>query len=298
MNCIIETRTGSDSDWKHMRPAYEFLRQMGIPYARRILSAHRTPDLMISESRKLDGRYSTCIAAAGGAAHLPGMTASECNIPVIGVPVALKPFNGIDSLLSIIQMPEGVPVGVVQDPLEAAINAVQIAYQKDVCARNRLRHYKGLEPLTEPSGSKIAVVRHARHASEQMYSRLLETADRLGLTFTELDPSSQLHGYSAAIAYILLEERFLDIPGRLTHSTDMPIVTLPVSLEDGCLDRLERMLSYGCMSVGVDRPMNAAIYCCQILAVHDLVLRDKLISYRKSLSDAVVRKDRDFNGVF
>jgi 5-(carboxyamino)imidazole ribonucleotide mutase len=105
---------GSDSDWPVMQGAAEALAEFGVPYEVRVLSAHRTPRDMLDWAEAADGRgLRVVIAGAGGAAHLPGMVASVTPLPVIGVPVPLKHLDGMDSLLSIVQMPAGVPVATV-----------------------------------------------------------------------------------------------------------------------------------------------------------------------------------------
>src|SRR3954453_16406672 len=105
---------GSDSDLPVMRGAVDVLREFGVAYEVRVVSAHRTPDVMMEDGRSAAERgLRVIIAGAGGAAHLPGMTASVTSLPVIGVPVPLAHLDGIDSLLSIVQMPEGIPVATV-----------------------------------------------------------------------------------------------------------------------------------------------------------------------------------------
>src|SRR5215217_5401475 len=102
---------GSKSDWTTMRHAAEMLETLGVPYERRIVSAHRTPDLLFEYASSAEARgLKVIIAGAGGAAHLPGMCAAKTTLPVLGVPVQLKALSGLDSLLSIVQMPAGVPV--------------------------------------------------------------------------------------------------------------------------------------------------------------------------------------------
>jgi 5-(carboxyamino)imidazole ribonucleotide mutase len=105
---------GSDSDWPTMRAAAEALAEFDVPHEVRVLSAHRTPEAMLAYAREAAGRgLRVIVAGAGGAAHLPGMVASATPLPVIGVPVPLKHLDGLDSLLSIVQMPAGVPVATV-----------------------------------------------------------------------------------------------------------------------------------------------------------------------------------------
>lgn len=115
---------GSQSDWPVMEKACEILDEMGIGYEARIVSAHRTPDRLVDYATSAKDRgLSVIIAGAGGAAHLPGMTASMTPLPVLGVPVQSRALNGIDSLLSIAQMPKGVPVGTLAIGDAGAANA-------------------------------------------------------------------------------------------------------------------------------------------------------------------------------
>jgi 5-(carboxyamino)imidazole ribonucleotide mutase len=111
---VVGIVMGSDSDLETMRPASEALEEIGVPHEVRVVSAHRTPHEMVAYGSEAEGRgLRVLIAGAGGAAHLPGMLAACTPLPVIGVPVALKDLDGLDSLLSIVQMPSGVPVATV-----------------------------------------------------------------------------------------------------------------------------------------------------------------------------------------
>lgn len=117
---------GSISDWEVMSGAAEMLEQFGVSYEKRIVSAHRTPDLLAEYAKTARSRgVKVIIAGAGGAAHLPGMVASMTSLPVVGVPVKSRALNGLDSLLSIVQMPAGVPVATVA--INGAKNAALIA---------------------------------------------------------------------------------------------------------------------------------------------------------------------------
>ena len=117
---------GSTSDWEVMAAAAETLEAFGTPYEKRVVSAHRTPDLLVEYAKTARGRgIEVIIAGAGGAAHLPGMVASMTPLPVVGVPVKSRALNGLDSLLSIVQMPAGVPVATVA--INGAKNAALIA---------------------------------------------------------------------------------------------------------------------------------------------------------------------------
>jgi len=119
---------GSQSDWETMQHAAQQLDALGVPYEASVVSAHRTPDLLFGYAAGAAGRgLEVIIAGAGGAAHLPGMCASKTCLPVLGVPVQSKALNGLDSLLSIVQMPGGVPVGTLAIGKAGAINAALLA---------------------------------------------------------------------------------------------------------------------------------------------------------------------------
>ena len=129
-SALVGVIMGSSSDWETMRHACLILEEMQIPYEKKVVSAHRTPDYMFSYAEKAADRgLKVIIAGAGGAAHLPGMVASKTNLPVIGVPVQSKALNGLDSLLSIVQMPGGVPVATVAIGTAGATNAGLLAAQ-------------------------------------------------------------------------------------------------------------------------------------------------------------------------
>jgi 5-(carboxyamino)imidazole ribonucleotide mutase len=128
MKPLIGVIMGSQSDWATMTHAAETLEALGIPFETRVVSAHRTPDLLYEYAEAAAGRgLKAVIAGAGGAAHLPGMTAAKTMLPVIGVPIQSHALNGLDSLLSIVQMPAGIPVGTVAIGKAGAINAALLA---------------------------------------------------------------------------------------------------------------------------------------------------------------------------
>jgi 5-(carboxyamino)imidazole ribonucleotide mutase len=130
MNPIVAVIMGSKSDWETMKHTCEILDRLEVPYEKKVVSAHRTPDLMFefAENARVRG-IQVIIAGAGGAAHLPGMVAAKTTLPVIGVPVQSKALNGMDSLLSIVQMPAGVPVATVAIGKAGATNAGLLAAQ-------------------------------------------------------------------------------------------------------------------------------------------------------------------------
>lgn len=144
---VIGVVMGSHSDWKVMRHAAAVLREFGVPFEARVLSAHRTPDEMFRYAEQAPRRgLRAIIAGAGGAAHLPGMLASKTTLPVLGVPVTSRALNGLDSLLSIAQMPRGVPVGTfaVGEPgaANAALFAVAMLAVQDAGLARRLAAFR------------------------------------------------------------------------------------------------------------------------------------------------------------
>lgn len=138
---------GSRSDWETMAHAATTLERLGIPHEVRVVSAHRTPDLLFEYAASAESRgLRVIIAGAGGAAHLPGMAAAKTIVPVLGVPVRSRTLNGVDSLLSIVQMPAGVPVGTLAIGEAGAVNAALLAASMiaatDDAVRERLRAFR------------------------------------------------------------------------------------------------------------------------------------------------------------
>jgi 5-(carboxyamino)imidazole ribonucleotide mutase len=127
-NPLVGIIMGSTSDWDTLQHAANMLERLNVPYETRVVSAHRTPDLLFEYAGTAQGRgIEVIIAGAGGAAHLPGMTAAKTTLPVLGVPVESKVLRGVDSLLSIVQMPAGIPVGTLAIGSAGAANAALLA---------------------------------------------------------------------------------------------------------------------------------------------------------------------------
>lgn len=130
MSALVGIIMGSQSDWATMQHAADTLTTLGVPFEAEVVSAHRTPDKLFSYAESARARgIEVIIAGAGGAAHLPGMCAAKTSLPVLGVPVQSQALNGLDSLLSIVQMPGGVPVGTLAIGKAGAINAALLATQ-------------------------------------------------------------------------------------------------------------------------------------------------------------------------
>ena len=144
---LVGVIMGSKSDWDTMRHASDVLTEFGVPHECRVVSAHRTPELMCEYAATAESRgIEVVIAGAGGAAHLPGMVASQTVLPVLGVPVQSKALNGLDSLLSIVQMPGGIPVGTLAigeaGAKNAALLAVRIIATKRLDLRTKLHEFQ------------------------------------------------------------------------------------------------------------------------------------------------------------
>jgi 5-(carboxyamino)imidazole ribonucleotide mutase len=144
---VVAIIMGSDSDWPVMKAAAQMLAEFGVAYEAKVVSAHRTPDLMFEfAGQAADNGFQVIIAGAGGAAHLPGMVAAKTTLPVLGVPVPSKHLNGQDSLLSIVQMPKGIPVATFAigeaGAANAALFAVSILAHQDVELAQKLKDFR------------------------------------------------------------------------------------------------------------------------------------------------------------
>ena len=147
MSALVGVIMGSKSDWPTMKNATEILEELGVSYEVKVVSAHRTPDLMFEYAETAEARgQKVIIAGAGGSAHLPGMVASKTVVPVLGVPVQSKALSGQDSLLSIVQMPGGIPVGTLaignSGAKNAGILAAQIIGNHDQTVRDRVCKFR------------------------------------------------------------------------------------------------------------------------------------------------------------
>lgn len=162
-SALVAVIMGSDSDWPVMQAAAQALAEFDVPHEARVLSAHRTPRDMLDWAQAADGRgLRVVIAGAGGAAHLPGMVAAMTPLPVIGVPVPLSRLDGLDSLLSIVQMPAGVPVATVSigGARNAGLLAVRMLAASDPVLRDRVRTFQA--SLADTARAKDAALQQRR----------------------------------------------------------------------------------------------------------------------------------------
>jgi 5-(carboxyamino)imidazole ribonucleotide mutase len=161
---LVGVVMGSQSDYETLEPAIEMLKEFGVAHEARVVSAHRTPDWLFEYAESAEARgLKVIIAGAGGAAHLPGMLASKCVLPVLGVPIPATMLQGMDSLLSIVQMPKGIPVGTLAVGKPGAANAgllaVEILATNDLGLREKLKAWRAArrdevlqQKLPEPKG--------------------------------------------------------------------------------------------------------------------------------------------------
>lgn len=170
MNPKVGIIMGSDSDLPVLSGAAKFLDQLEIPYELTVVSAHRTPDRMVEYAKTAHERgINVIIAGAGGAAHLPGMTAAFTSVPVIGVPVKTSTLSGVDSLYSICQMPPGIPVATVaiNGAQNAGILAAQILATSDEAIYEKLRAYQqGLKEMVEQKAEKLETIGYDAYLSQ------------------------------------------------------------------------------------------------------------------------------------
>lgn len=151
---LVGVIMGSQSDWETMKPAAEVLKEFGVPFECEVVSAHRTPDRMFEYAKSARSRgIQVIIAGAGGAAHLPGMVASQTILPVLGVPVQSRALNGLDSLLSIVQMPGGIPVATLAIGTAGSKNAGLLAVR--ILATTREEYGKKLEQFQQQQTDSV-----------------------------------------------------------------------------------------------------------------------------------------------
>ncbi len=185
---------GSQSDWETMSEAADTLGALGIEYEVQVVSAHRTPDLLFRYSEEAEGRgLRVIIAGAGGAAHLPGMCAAKTLLPVLGVPIESRTLRGVDSLLSIVQMPAGIPVGTMAIGRAGAVNAALLAAAilalTDAAVGKMLRHYRATQteriqgigdPRTVKRTTRLRSAKPRMSSTQQMGPRAIERREPKG----------------------------------------------------------------------------------------------------------------------
>lgn len=294
MTNLVEIRVGSDSDLPRIEKAFSILESLQVPFEVRVLSAHRTPKRAGGRARELEGAgFRVVIAAAGGAAHLAGVTSAETLLPVIGIPIETTQLQGIDSLLSTIQMPEGIPtgsVGVAQAE-NAGWMAAAIASVDNPAVRTVIRTRRGLSPAVPASKDFVALVGKAEKPAREAMDLLTE----LGVKDTAVfEPGAiaevEKSGARAIIAWA--EADSLSRPAEIAAKTDIPVVAAPLAPGVASSDFLPRMLEKGPIaSVGINRPKNAALWAAMIVAGASPTVRENLRAHRERQAEEVEKKD-------
>ena len=171
MKPVISIIMGSKSDWATMQKAAEVLDNVGVAYEKKVVSAHRTPDLMFKHAEEARSRgIKVIIAGAGGAAHLPGMVAAKTTLPVLGVPVKSRALSGVDSLYSIVQMPPGIPVATVaiDGGMNAAILAAKMLAMSDPELLEKLKAYSAeMKETVQAKADRLAEVGYEEYLKEK-----------------------------------------------------------------------------------------------------------------------------------
>lgn len=313
---LIEIRTGSDSDMPKIQAAYRVLQGLELPFSPRILSAHRTPQVMAEEAQQLEANgFRASIAAAGGAAHLPGMTASETSVPVIGLPVRSSTMDGLDSLLSIIQMPNGIPVGAtgIAQAAGAALLAAQTAYLDNPQVRNRIRAYRklaGSHPASLSLDPTVGIIAEQQKAlDDKAYRKMLTSMQDLGLKPVEMDadirpePLEDME-QKGAVGIICLQSLRAGASGSglspaIAGITDLPVIGLPLAPGKiaGTREDFNPLLQspesddLPVAGMGVNRYVNAALYAGQIASLYFPEVRRRFKAYKDELASTVTSKD-------
>jgi 5-(carboxyamino)imidazole ribonucleotide mutase len=291
----VEVRVGSDSDLPKIERAFATFEALGVRVEARVLSAHRTPQRMAARARELEGLlFKAVVAAAGGSAHLPGMTASETLLPVLGIPVETSQLKGTDSLLSIIQMPEGVPVGTVGvgQAEHAALLAAQIAALDEPALRAKVRAKRGLAGAAVPAREFVALTgARADQACREAMDLLAELGVKdAGVFEPGAVADMEKAGARAIIAWA--EADSLSRPAEIAARTDIPVIAAPLATGAVPSDFLPRLLEKGPIAaMGINRPKNAALFAAMIVGNSAPAVRDHLRAHRERLAEEVERKD-------
>jgi 5-(carboxyamino)imidazole ribonucleotide mutase len=302
---------GSSSDWKTMSPAAQVLDELGIPYEKRVVSAHRTPDNLFQYAGGAEGRgLSLIIAGAGGAAHLPGMTAAKTVVPVVGVPVIATPLDGFDALLSIMQMPAGVGVATVgvgeKGAKHAAFFAAAALALKDSRLRARLRAVRGLSPAgtaTPEAPGKVTILAEG-DSDFQVLQNAEEYLAKLGVPHERVivNRAAAPGGLARQVAdleaggtavFIAGSGRGIDFACEVARATALPVLGIPILV--GPVGRLDEFLRPfldlppGVAMFAVGRPgaVNAALFAATIVSGRASEVWEKLRRMREEQEQRV-----------
>jgi phosphoribosylaminoimidazole carboxylase PurE protein len=296
MTPLVEIRVGSDSDLPRIEKAFATLEALEIPFSARVLSAHRTPARTAARTRELESAgVKVVIGCAGGAAHLAGVTSAETLIPVLGIPIDTTQYKGIDSLLSTIQMPEGITVGSVGvgQAEYAALFAAQVVALDNPGLRAKIRARRGLAAAVPASREFVAL---AGPKAEKPAKDAMDLLTELGVKDTAVFEGGAVAEMEKAGARAIIAwapEDALSRPAEIAARTDIPVIAAPLAPGAVSSDFLPRLLEKGPIaSVGINRPKNAALLAAMILAGGSPGVREHLRAHRERLAEEVEKKDK------
>lgn len=312
-NRKIEIRTGSDSDISHISKLIELLKEANISYSQRILSAHRTPDIMMKEAKKLEKKgFVLSIAAAGGSAHLPGMTASETILPVIAIPVLTKNFNGMDSLLSSLQMPEGVPLGVV--PIDDSVSTFYFVEKiikyivKDEVRKKEDEKINDkilllVEDRVEKQNDSMKKIIEIKEELERKIKIKyeLELYNRENF-LKEINKFNNEHDikYNDYSNIILFEYVSEDLISKKISKKIKPPLLCSLIIDKNEMINFDLIFKiftkdneyYSMVFTGINRIQNAFLYSLKILAIKNKNIYNYLKNFVKEMKKSVIKKDK------
>ena len=293
---MIEIRTGSDSDIHKMKDAYAYLDEHQIAYSPRILSAHRTPSAMVEAAQNLSKEgFRVSVCAAGGAAHLPGMTASETLVPVVGLPIIASTLQGLDSFLSIVQMPDGIPVGTVgAGQSKAAVElASRIAHLDNLALRNSMRSKLGLRSRDHIDDIKCLSIHFTEDIDAASQNDILDFAKELSIPFEVVSEDSI--GHVTLVVQAL--HSIKNVAAYLSQKYETVLINLCLSCNSLSQSSITQLWSDKAESwtpvalMGLNRYRNAILYGAQVLAQYDSNIYKKLLRYRSDMKAVVEVKN-------
>ncbi len=301
----IEVRVGSDSDLPRIQEVFVMLDQLDIDYELRILSAHRTPHEMMAKAQSLAQEgFSVCIGSAGGSAHLPGMTASETPVPVIALPVKTSYLDGLDSLLSMIQMPPGIPTGVlgINQSKSAALAAAQIAYIGDHQVMQKISKLRNIPYKEHTPKPRVAIVGSKQKNLGVEFEKAMELFQSFNIETIEYDINDEeflnqaIESGCSALYFICdIQNEGIVQCQHLSKSTFLPFVVIPYFESKASVSPMffhQILSNEATLSMGINQFSNGALYCLQIIGNKNAIVRDKFNEYRRDLSNSVKQKNK------
>ena len=291
---------GSQSDYKTMIFCQNILKKLNIKFESKIISAHRTPNRMYEFAVNAEKNgIAVIIAGAGGSAHLPGMISALTSLPVLGVPIESKKLKGLDSLLSIAQMPKGIPVGTLAIGEDGAINAALLAASiiglSDLTVKNKLNKVSIVMGSQSDYKTMIFCQNILKKLNIKFETKII-SAHRTPKRMYDFAINAEKNGIAVIIAGA---GGSAHLPGMISALTSLPVLGVPI--ESKKLKGLDSLLSIaqmpkgipvGTLAIGEDGAINAALLAASIIGLSDLTVKKKLNQFRLSQSKSVKKKPK------